>query len=194
MAPQPDLRSPAALIEEEILRLYQEHATALSRYAASFAQNQDGARDAVQEAFLRYVAERRCGRTIDNPRAWLYFVMRNYLLDRHRTVTRREVSAENLDQLPGRHQSPEGMLERSEVAREIEALLTEREFNCLRLRAEGLSYEEIAEMLSIRVGTVGAMLSRVQKKLRRTAESETAAPVGAAEAIRSLVENREVYS
>lgn len=59
--------------------MYQEHASALSRYAASFARTPDAARDAVQEIFLRYFVERRYGRQIENPRAWLYFVLRNHL-------------------------------------------------------------------------------------------------------------------
>src|SRR5215469_7004253 len=84
-------------LEQELLRLYKEHASALSRYATAFAQNQEGARDAVQEVFLRYFIERRYGRIIENPRAWLYHVLRNYLLDWRRRVDNREVIADNLD-------------------------------------------------------------------------------------------------
>ena len=148
----------------------------------------------MQEVFLRYFMERRYGRHIENPRAWLYYVLRNYLLDRHRTVSQREVIAENLDQLPGGQQNPERILHRSEMAREIAALLTEREFHCLRLRAEGLDYAEIATVLGIRIGTVGALLSRAQKKIRQSAEADDAIPLGTAEAIRFLFENREACS
>src|SRR5579859_3465643 len=126
---------PASKLEEEIVRLYEEHATALSRYATSFAQNQEGARDAVQEVFLRYFIERRYGRVIGNPRAWLYHVLRNYLLDWHRRVNNREVIAENLDHMAGGQQNPERILQSSEIARELRSLLSEREFECLRLRA-----------------------------------------------------------
>ncbi|MBZ5580558.1 MAG: sigma-70 family RNA polymerase sigma factor [Acidobacteriia bacterium] len=184
----------SAQIEQEVLRIYHEHAAKLSRYAASFAQSQDGARDAVQEVFLRYCIERQYGREIENPRAWLYFVMRNYLLDRHRTVTRREVIAENLDHMPGSQQDPEAVLHRSEMARDLAALLTEREFACLRLRAEGMDYAEIASALGIQIGTVGALLSRAQKKIRHSAEYDESTPLGTAEAIHSLFDKREAYS
>jgi RNA polymerase sigma-70 factor (ECF subfamily) len=159
-------------LEQELVRLYEEHALALSRYAVSFAQNQDGARDAVQEVFLRYFMERRYGRIIGNPRAWLYHVMRNYLLDCHRRVTNREVIAENLDQMPGRQQNPERLLQGSEIARELREMLSEREFECVRLRAEGLDYAEVAHVMGIQIGTVGALLARAQKKIRHSAESD----------------------
>jgi len=180
-------------LEQEVVRLYQEHASALSRYAASFAQNQDGARDAVQEVFLRYFMERRYGREIGNPRAWLYHVLRNYLLDVHRTVAEREVIAEDLDQMPGSQQNPERILHRTELARELESLLSSREYECVRLRAEGLEYSEIGEAMGIRTGTVGALLARAQNKIRRSAEHESI-PFGTAEAIRSLFESHEAYS
>lgn len=181
-------------LDEEIVRLYQEHAAALSRYAASFAQNQDNARDAVQEVFLRYFVERRYGRIIGNPRAWLYHVLRNYLLDWNRRVANREVIAENLDQMPGAGQNPERILQRSETARELESRLSERELECLHLRTQGLDYAEIADVMGIRTGTVGALLARVQKKVRGPRKSDYAAPLKTAEAIRSLFEKREAHS
>ena len=74
----PDTASLQKQLEQELVGLYREHASELSRYAASFSQSRDGAREAVQEIFLRYFIERRYGRQIENPRAWLYHVVRNY--------------------------------------------------------------------------------------------------------------------
>ena len=181
-------------LEQELLRLYKEHASALSRYATAFAQNQEGARDAVQEVFLRYFIERRYGRIIENPRAWLYHVLRNYLLDWRRRVDNREVIADNLDHLAGGQQNPERLLQRSETARELEGLLSQREFECLRLRAEGLDYAEVAAVMGIRIGTVGALLSRVQQKIRRSVAENPNHAFGTAQAIHLLVEEREAYS
>ena len=181
-------------LEEELVRLYQEHAAGLTRYATSFAQNQDNARDAVQEAFLRYFVERRYGRIIGNPRAWLYHVLRNYLLDWNRRVNNREVIAEDLDHIPGAQQNPERLLQRSEMARELESRLSERELECLRLRTQGLDYAEIADVMGIRTGTVGALLARVQKKVRSSIGGDYTAPLKTAEAIRSLFEQREAHS
>ena len=198
MAPSTSAKAAAGStpseLEQELLRLYEDHASALSRYAASFAQNQEGARDAVQEVFLRYFIERRYGRIIENPRAWLYHVLRNYLLDWRRRVDNREVIAENLDHLAGGQQNPERLLQRSETARELEGILSQREFECLRLRAEGLDYAEVAEVMGIRTGTVGALLSRVQQKIRRSATENPNQVLGTAQAIHLLVEEREACS
>ena len=181
-------------LDQEVVRLYREHAAALSRYAASFAQNQDSARDAVQEAFLRYFVERRYGRIIGNPRAWLYHVLRNYLLDWNRRVNQREVIAENLDHMQSGQQNPERILQSSEIARELRSVLSEREFECLRLRAEGLDYAEICSVMGIRIGTVGALLSRVQKKIRRSTAENPMDAAGTAQAIDLLTEKSEAYS
>jgi DNA-directed RNA polymerase specialized sigma24 family protein len=77
----PDTASLQKQLEQELVRLYREHASELSRYAASFSESQNGAREAVQVIFLRYFIERRYGRQIENPRAWLYHVLRNYFRD-----------------------------------------------------------------------------------------------------------------
>jgi DNA-directed RNA polymerase specialized sigma24 family protein len=45
--------------------------------------------------------------------------------------------------------------------------LSPGESECVRLRAEGLRYEEIAGVLSMRTGTVGALLARAHKKIRQ---------------------------
>lgn len=178
MAPQPTPEAGLSkAIKQEVMGLYQQHAAKLTRYAASLAHNHDGARDAVQEAFLRYCIERRYGRQIEHPRAWLYYVLRNYLLDRQRSAGNREVIAEDLDQLPGGHSNPEGILHRSELVQQIAERLTGREFDCLRLRAQGLGYAEIAGVLGIRTGTVGALLARAQKKLRTSASLRSTSPL-----------------
>src|SRR4051794_7838892 len=69
------------VLQQEVLSLYDKHGSALFRYAASIARNTEAARDAVQEAFLRYQSQRRTGEAIASPRAWLYKVIYNYLMD-----------------------------------------------------------------------------------------------------------------
>jgi len=191
---EPTSSDAASQLEQEVVRLYQEHASSLSRYAVWLAQNQEGARDAVQEAFLRYFIERRYGREVVNPRAWLYQVLRNYLLDLRRSAADREIIADNLDQMPGNQQNPERILRRSEVAHALESLLSTREFECVRLRAEGMEYAEIGAAMGIRPGTVGALLARAQTKIRRSAEGDESTSWGTAEAIRLLFEKHEAYS
>jgi DNA-binding CsgD family transcriptional regulator len=91
------------------------------------------------------------------------------------------VPAEKLDRVPGEGSDPEQMAQRSELARQVFAALTKRETACLQLRAEGRGYAEIARLMRIRPGTVGALLARSQTKIRSLveiagAESRTVRP------------------
>jgi RNA polymerase sigma-70 factor (ECF subfamily) len=175
-------------LEGEVVCLHEQFADNLLRYASSIADSDDLANDAVQETFLRYFIQRQYGREISNPRAWLYQVLRNYLRDRAAAAsTKREVPGENLDRLAADGNDPETLVERSQTAREIAACLSDRELECLQLRTEGLSYEEIGIAMEVRIGTVGAMLNRAHEKIRRRAFVDGDPELGLARAICHLV-------
>jgi RNA polymerase sigma-70 factor (ECF subfamily) len=146
---------------------YRQHAAGLLRYAGKLSGDPDTARDAVQEAFLRYFVERNHGRGIEHPSAWLHKVTRNYLTDSfNATAFQEELTPQHLESVPDQHANPEAILRNSQLAREIAEVLSVRELGCLRLRAKGLCYADIAVAMGVQSGTVGALLSRVQKKLR----------------------------
>ena len=150
---------PGNPLEREVADLYARHAGELLHYAALLLHRHDGASDAVQETFLRYFAERKCGGTIEFPRAWLYRVLHNHLRDRwDRASFKYEVSAVRAAEPVDAARNPEEILCCSQAAREIAAELTGREMDCLRLRAEGLSYQEVAGLLGVRSGTVGCAI------------------------------------
>ena len=161
---------PACDLEFEVEKLYEEYANRLLRYAVSIARDHDAGRDAVQEVFLRYFAERRYGVVIENPRAWLYRVLHNHLLDRlDRAAMKFEVPAEAAGEVLDACFDAETMLEQAQTAQEIASRLSPRELDCLRLRVDGFSYQEIAQLLGVRPGTVGALLPRAYAKLREVA-------------------------
>jgi RNA polymerase sigma-70 factor (ECF subfamily) len=161
------------LIEGEVARLYEQYAAALLRFGWCQCGSQETAQEGLQETFLRFFVERTYGREILNPKAWLYEVLRNYIRDRMSAPSvRREVAAEHMERVPDRAYDPEVMVERDQMARQIAASLSERELECLRLRTEGMSYEEIGETMQIRSGTVGATLARVYNKIRKRDETD----------------------
>jgi RNA polymerase sigma-70 factor (ECF subfamily) len=161
-----EARSPSSELAAEVAGLYQLHAAELLRYASTLLCSQDTARDAVQEIFLRYFVERRYGRRIENPRAWLYQVLRNYGRDHLNTLAvKAQTSSEGVELLPSRGHDPEQILRRTEITREMESALTARESDCVRLRIQGMSYAEIGKVLGIRSGTVGALLARAHRKI-----------------------------
>jgi RNA polymerase sigma-70 factor (ECF subfamily) len=162
-----------AQLESEVVHLHEQYSASLLRYAQSIAESDELARDAVQETFLRYFVQRQYGREIVNQRAWLYQVLRNYLRDRMGAASAsREVPGENLDRLASKDHDPEALVDQQQRAREIANCLSDRELECLQLRNEGLSYEEIGTAMDVRIGTVGAMLSRVHEKIRRRASKD----------------------
>lgn len=167
-------------LELEVAQAYLENATAMFRYAVVTMRNREVAQDAVQEVFLRYFVARTQGQRIQTPRAWLYRVLRNYLLDSLKSsAVKKEIGMEQVRNMADFRQDPEISYHHRELARRVSGLLAPRELECLRLRNEGFGYEEIATILSVRSGTVAALLSRGQKKIRKALDQP--APVIAAQ-------------
>lgn len=159
---------PAAGIEREIVDFYEKEAGGLLRYASALAANPETAHDALQEAFFRFFLCRSAGQEIRSPKSWLFRVARNYVLDQKRAGSRKEVGVESLRNLPCPPVQPETdgpVSNLMEVLLEIG--LSPREIECVRLRTEDLSYEEIARVLGLQAGTVGALLTRAHGKIRK---------------------------
>lgn len=157
-------------VKDETARLYNDHALVLFRYGLLLAGAREAAQDALHEAFLRYFHARLAGQQIDSPKPWLFRVLRNYVLDQHRSQqSRREIGLESLAQAADAAPDPESLCWQGELSRSLAAALTPRELECFRLRSEGLRYGEIAEILGIRSGTVAALLARAHQKLRTIA-------------------------
>ena len=154
--------------EQEVVALYADHAGSLHRYGKSFTPRTSLVQEAIQEAFLEYFAQRLRGKQAADSRAWLFRAVRGYL---QRTRERSEMAAAAgrsvPDEVPDEQQNPESEMHEKERWARISAALSPREFECLSLRSEGLSYREIAEVMQIRLGTVGVTLARGLKKLHR---------------------------
>lgn len=151
--------------------MYREYAPGLYRYAGMLAPDAAAAQDALQETFLRYFVSRSEGKAIDNPKAWLYRVLRNYLMGSARAAgARLEVAMDPVPDTGDHSGDPESAYFLADFIRRAQDTLAPREMECVRLRHEGLNYEEIADTLEIRPGTVGALLARAYKKIRRLQE------------------------
>jgi RNA polymerase sigma-70 factor (ECF subfamily) len=158
----------AAQTEREVAELYAARAPELFSYALFMAHDEELARDALQECFMRYFVARCGGESIAAPRAWLYRVLHNYLLDRMRDCRNRyEQSLEHAPAFVDSRQDVEAEYLRGEVLAMARTALTPREFECFALRSQGMPYEEIASELQLRSGTVGALISRAVRKVRK---------------------------
>jgi RNA polymerase sigma-70 factor (ECF subfamily) len=184
----------AQSLEDEVATLHREHAGELLRYARGAGGCEELAREAVQETFLRYFIERTYGREIVYQRAWLFEVLRNYLRDRASAAAiHRELPMEHAELRPDLRPSPEMVVGGIQTAEKIAESLSPREFECLRLRTQGLSYGEIGTVMQVRTGTVGALLARVHEKVRKVAGTEGGEDL-IASAIFELIQERTACS
>lgn len=154
-------------IERETTNLYEQNATALTRYAMAITRSWDIAQEAVQEAFLRYFIARLQGEVDPQSRSWLFRVTHNYVVDRLKDYyTRNGLELAKAKGVMDPRSSLDDQIFLTEVADVALLVLSERELECLRLRSVGMCYKEIAEVMSIESGTVGALLARGLKKMR----------------------------
>lgn len=133
------------------------------RLAISLLHDEDDARDAVQEVFLR-LWESDTG--IENPQAFVIRSVRNVCLNRiaaadTRERFRRRYSLDEPDDgidIEARH---------SEIRSAVQTLLTQRERQVVdKIYADGLSYKETAASLEVSVSMINKSVVSALKKLR----------------------------
>lgn len=174
----PDVRLMLALQAGELEafdRLFAQHYAGVVRFAARFVGSRARAEEVAQDVFLQLF------RTRDRylPRArfktWLYRMAANACLtDLRKPDHRRRVddpeAAERLPSDPDRDASGErALLGREAVDKmrhAVEALPPQQRAALLLARAEGLSYEEVAETLSLSVSAVKSLIHRATVTLQ----------------------------
>ena len=153
----------------EVTSLYRELREPLLRYLICLGLSKDEAQDVVQDAFLSLHRHLTAGRPQENIRGWLFRVAHNRARNRQGSYHRR--FAEPLDPHFGPmldETTPERMvLEKEKVHRLAKAIaaLTDSERECLLLRAAGLRYREIGEVLGMATSTVGDTVERAIRKI-----------------------------
>ena len=153
----------------EVTALYRELHTPLLRYLVCLGLTSDEAQDVVQDAFLSLQRHLASGGDHENIRGWLFRVAHNLARNRQTSYHRRfgETLDGDKDFLAEDATPEEVVLEKEKLQRFAAAiqLLTKSERECLLLRAGGLRYREIGEVLGIATSTVGDMMERAIKKL-----------------------------
>jgi len=142
------------------------------------------ARDAAQETFLKIYRGLSGFRGEAGLKTWIYRIAINQAMNqkrwwrrRHRDetisldITRGQSEATLGSMLPGRGSSPEAEAISSErehsIMRALGEIKEEYRIALMLREIEELSYEEIAETLSISIGTVKSRIARGREELRR---------------------------
>jgi RNA polymerase sigma-70 factor (ECF subfamily) len=152
--------------QAQVIEVYEAYAEEFLHYALALSHDEQLAQDALQEAFMRYFVALSKHQEIGSPRAWIYRVLHNYVLDRRKEERRWQEhrSRGSLGRL--QYHDMECEYFHNEFAQLVRSALTAREYDCFRLRAEGMRYGEIAAALQLTSGAVGTLVSRAVHKLR----------------------------
>jgi RNA polymerase sigma-70 factor, ECF subfamily len=161
-------------IEREVMDMFDQFRNPLLRYVLSFGIPVHDAEEIIQEVFLSLFRHLQLRRSRKNLRGWIFRVAHNLTLkQRHANQKLRDRMAsdwnaaeEQRDPAP----NPEEVMSAAQRRRRLLAVvqaLPETDQGCLRLRAEGLRYREIADVLGVSLGAVSISLTRSLARLFR---------------------------
>ena len=167
----------STLLEQQIPRL-RRYAYALHR------SNRARADDLVQDTLVRAISKQHLWQTGTNLQAWLFTLMHHQNVnDVRRSIVRAGVSydVEELHDSLASADDTSVLLQLRDLERAMAKLTMENRQVILLVALEGLSYEDVAEVLRIPVGTVRSRLSRGRTALRRLMDmGEKAVPASMA--------------
>jgi RNA polymerase sigma-70 factor, ECF subfamily len=154
----------------------------LYNFARWIARDSYDAEDLVQETYLKALRSFSSFQPGTNFRAWIFRILRNTFLSSRKTFERRMIdtleSEEEGPELAVVTDTPETILmDRSNiqrVQRAIDDLPAHYRDPLLLCEVEEMSYGEIAEILSIPIGTVMSRLARARKLVRQSLRSAPA--------------------
>lgn len=149
--------------------LFEQQRLSVCRYLVSLGLRPQVAGDIAQESFLRLYRHLRSNGRSENLRGWVFRVAHNLAMNELKRAGASD--AEPLDSEVARGGDPEQALlqkERMHRMRTAIGMLSRRQQECLHLRAEGLRYREIAQVLGIGISSVAESVQRALAALART--------------------------
>ena len=157
---------------EELVRRYQRP---IAAYVYRMVGDYDAALDLTQEVFIKVYGSLSRYRAEFKFSTWIYKIARNAAIDYLRRAAARETAISGDDDRPAtivesRRLTPEQESERNERCSEIEMVVrllapAYRELIVLR-HSNDLSYDEIAEVTGLPLGTVKNRLFRAREAMR----------------------------
>lgn len=152
--------------------LFDRYYTPLTLFAIRFLADEDAASDVAQNVFVTLYEHRREGPP-RNIRSFLYTSVRNACLNvlKHERVKRQYEGEAALTADEMATDAADSLIEESEAQAKIAAALAKLPEQCRKIftmnRFDGLSNQEIADLLSISKRTVETQISNALKTLRR---------------------------
>lgn len=155
-----------AVITEQIPRL--------RRYARALTGDRSRADDLVQDTLERAWGKLHLWRRGSDMRAWMFSIMHNTFINH---IRKKQLDAVSMDdealEIPTRA-TQEDALQMRDLTSAIDKLPYEYREVILLIGLEQMSYEEVAQVLGIPLGTVMSRLSRGRERLRNIMAGESA--------------------
>ena len=158
----------------ELVETYQ---TKVIHISYSMLSDYEDACDAAQEVFVKVFRSAESFRGDSSLSTWIYRITKNVCTDflRKRKETTVSIDEEKDDapkyDIPDTSKSPEQISERNETQKLVREALSELDTDSRLIITmfdiEGLSYDEIAGVLKIPIGTVKSRLNRAREKLKK---------------------------
>jgi RNA polymerase sigma-70 factor (ECF subfamily) len=153
---------------DEVVRT---HSARVYRLAYRLTGNQHDAEDLTQEVFVR-VFRSLSSYTPGTFEGWLHRITTNLFLDmvRRKARIRFDALPDDAERLPGKEPGPAQVYDDThfddDVQAALDALPPDFRAAVVLCDLEGLSYEEIAATLGIKIGTVRSRIHRGRSQLR----------------------------
>jgi RNA polymerase sigma-70 factor, ECF subfamily len=162
---------------DEIVARYKD---GIYNYIWRMVWNRDDVEDLAQEVFVKAFASIKSFRRDANLRTWLYKIASNLCIDKYRRADKEKRLVAPLEwddgdgprplELPDSSYDPQLLYERTELQGEVQkalaALPEKLRAVILLFDMEGMSYDEIAEVLGCPSGTVKSRLFHARTRLR----------------------------
>jgi RNA polymerase sigma-70 factor, ECF subfamily len=163
--------SGSTLIEMAVTELFEQSRHGMLRYLTSLGLCLHDGEEIIQEVFLLLFQLLQHHRSHENLRGWLFRVAHNLALKK-RAANQANTDRNDCLFPPDEHHDPGPSPEerffleqRRHRLLSVMQALPEQDQYCLYLRAEGLRYREIAEILDVSLGSVSKSLTRAIQRL-----------------------------
>src|SRR5688572_4860490 len=160
-------------MSENTLDRLEQEIPALRRFARALVGHPERADDLVQDTLERALTRLDSYTPGTNMRAWLFTILRNAHINELRRSRTTAAPDETLEALsPPVPAGQEHGLAMRDLHRALAQLTPEMREVLLLIGLEGMSYEEAADVLDAKVGTVKSRLCRGREALRRLMDGE----------------------
>jgi RNA polymerase sigma-70 factor (ECF subfamily) len=146
----------------------------MERFALSLTYDKEEAKDLLQDTFLKALTYKDKFVEYTNLKAWVFTIMKNIFINNYRKSVRINTIVDSTKDLfflnntkESRHFMPDSEYAYNEINKAINDL--ESEFKVpFTMHNEGYKYQEIADNLNLKIGTVKSRIFFTRKKLIET--------------------------